>query len=118
MVVSQMNNLNEVLHRPEQHNNNSPSTNISLIRKTKQAYILLWKDFLQAYSNRHVVKWSIWWSFSTCGYLQIISYIQLLWQTGVSHGDKIYNGAVDSLYTIIGEQISCMFYTQYTFLDR
>nr|XP_034190001.1 thiamine transporter 2-like [Osmia lignaria]XP_034190002.1 thiamine transporter 2-like [Osmia lignaria] len=102
-TVSQSYSLSEVLHRPEQHNNNnSPSTNISLIRKIKQAYILLWKDFLQAYSNNHVVKWSIWWSFSTCGYLQIISYIQLLWQTGVSHGDRIYNGAVDSLYTIIG----------------
>ncbi|XP_076246763.1 thiamine transporter 2 [Calliopsis andreniformis] len=77
-------------------------TNISIVHKVRQAYALLWKDFLQAYSNSHVVKWSIWWSFSTCGYLQVSSYIQLLWQTAVSPGDKIYNGAVDSLYTIIG----------------
>ena len=76
-----------------------------MIRKVKEAYILLWKDFLQAYSNNHVIKWSIWWAFSTCGYLQVISYIQLLWQTAVVPGDKIYNGAVDALYTIIGKQI-------------
>ncbi|CAK9811223.1 Thiamine transporter 2 [Anthophora quadrimaculata] len=100
-TVFQENNLNPVLHRPTQYNQCSPSMNISLIRKVKDVYILLWKDFLQAYSNSHVVKWSIWWSFSTCGYLQVISYIQLLWKTAVSPGDKIYNGAVDSLYTII-----------------
>lgn len=79
-------------------------TNLPIVQKVRQAYMLLWKDFLLAYSNSHVVKWSMWWSFSTCGYLQIISYIQLLWQTAVSSGDNIYNGAVDSLYTIIGEQ--------------
>ncbi|CAD1474843.1 unnamed protein product, partial [Heterotrigona itama] len=94
------NDLNQVLHSSEQPEYSSP--NISLIHKVKDAYILLWKDFLQAYSNNHVVKWSIWWAFSTCGYLQVISYIQLLWQTTVVPGDKIYNGAVDALYTIIG----------------
>lgn len=99
-VVLQQNDLNQVLHNPEQPEYSSP--NISLIRKVKEAYILLWKDFLQAYSNNHVIKWSIWWAFSTCGYLQISSYIQLLWQTAVVPRDKIYNGAVDALYTIIG----------------
>lgn len=103
ITTAQSNDLNGVSHRPEDYNNySSPTTNISLPRKIKQAYILLWNDFLAAYSNNHVVKWSMWWSLSTCGYLQIISYIQLLWQTAVLPGDKIYNGAVDSLYTIIG----------------
>lgn len=57
---------------------------------------------MQAYSNCHVIKWSAWWAFSTCGYLQVISYMQLLWQTAVEPGAMIYNGAVDSLYTVIG----------------
>lgn len=99
-IVLQQNDINQVLHSSEQ--SECTSTNISLIHKVKEAYVLLWKDFLQAYLNSHVVKWSIWWSFSTCGYLQVISYIQLLWQTAVVPGDKIYNGAVDALYTIIG----------------
>ncbi|XP_076282411.1 thiamine transporter 1-like [Lasioglossum baleicum] len=80
----------------------SSNKKVSLIEKIRRAYVLLWKDFLAAYSNGHIVKWSIWWAFSTCGYLQISSYIQLLWQTAVSTEDKIYNGAVDALYTIIG----------------
>ncbi|XP_078039069.1 thiamine transporter 2 [Augochlora pura] len=75
---------------------------ISVVKKLRVAYALLWKDFKQAYSNGHIVKWSLWWSFSTCGYLQVTSYIQLLWQTAVSPQDKIYNGAVEALYTIIG----------------
>lgn len=74
-----------------------------LLRKIKNAYALLWKDFLQAYTNYRVAKWSIWWAMATCGYLQIISYIQLLWQTAVEPGDMIYNGAVDFFYAIIGE---------------
>ncbi|XP_012148490.2 thiamine transporter 2 [Megachile rotundata] len=102
-AVTTSHDVNGGSHRTEEHNNyNSPIKNISFLHKIKRAYVLLWNDFLVAYSNNHVLKWSMWWSFSTCGYLQIISYIQLLWQTAVLPGDKIYNGAVDSLYTIIG----------------
>lgn len=75
---------------------------LTLLRKIKNAYALLWKHFLQAYTNYRVAKWSIWWALATCGYLQIISYIQLLWQTAVEPGDMIYNGAVDFFYAIIG----------------
>ncbi|XP_076639695.1 thiamine transporter 2-like isoform X2 [Colletes latitarsis] len=92
-----------ISHTPEQHIGYTPvKTDNLLIQKVRQAYILLWKDCLQAYSNGHVVKWSLWWAFSTCGFLQISSYIQLLWRTAVSSGDNVYNGAVDALYTIIG----------------
>lgn len=94
---------NEVLSNSEQQSPYSILiTKPSLTHKIKQAYIFLWKDFLQAYTNSHVIKWSAWWAFSTCGYLQVISYMQLLWQTAVEPGAKIYNGAVDSIYTIIG----------------
>ncbi|KZC05194.1 Thiamine transporter 2 [Dufourea novaeangliae] len=95
--------VNEIPHIFEHHvEYASSNTKVSILHKVKQAYVLLWKDFLEAYSNWHVLKWSIWLSFSTCGYLQIISYIQLLWQTAVLPQAEIYNGAVDSLYTIIG----------------
>ncbi|XP_031830558.1 thiamine transporter 2 [Nomia melanderi] len=96
-------NLTVAPYISEQHIEHvSFNTKVSILHKIRQAYIFLWRDFLEAYSNKHVVKWSLWWAFSTCGYLQVVSYIQLLWQTAVSHDDKIYNGAVDSLYTIIG----------------
>jgi len=76
---------------------------LSLFHKIRTAYALLWKHFVQAYTNYRVIKWSAWWALSTCGYLQIVSYIQLLWQTAVQSDDKIYNGAVDFLYAILGE---------------
>ncbi|GAB1865589.1 Thiamine transporter 2 [Camponotus japonicus] len=78
------------------------NTEISQFRKIKNAYALLWRHFLQAYTNYRVVKLSIWWALATCGYLQVLSYAQLLWQDAVEKGDMIYNGAVDFLYAIIG----------------
>ncbi|KAL7306080.1 hypothetical protein TKK_0001536 [Trichogramma kaykai] len=75
--------------------------------KIKHAYYLLWEDFIKAYTNRHVVKWSLWWAFATCGYLQVISYIQVLWENAVKHTEpnsndfQIYNGAVEAVYTLI-----------------
>ena len=101
--ASQPDNLNQAPCVPEERAKyDSAEVNISILNKVRQAYVLLWKDFLGAYSNSHVILWSIWWSFSTCGFLQVSSYIQLLWQSAVTPQDKIYNGAVDSLYTIIG----------------
>jgi len=76
----------------------------SLLYKIKNAYALLWKHFVQAYTNFHVIKWSAWWALSTCGYLLITMYSQLLWQTAVKPNDRIYNGAVDFLYAIIGKE--------------
>lgn len=51
-----------------------------------------------------MIKWSAWWALATCGYLQIINYMQLLWQTAVGPDDMIYNGAVDFIYAIVGEE--------------
>ncbi|KAL6424323.1 hypothetical protein ACFW04_009848 [Cataglyphis niger] len=73
-----------------------------LFRKIKNAYNLLWKHFLQAYINYRVVKWSFWWALATCGYLQVSSYMQLLWIEAVKPYDSEYNGAVDFFYAIIG----------------
>ncbi|XP_001602920.1 thiamine transporter 2-like [Nasonia vitripennis] len=83
---------------------------IGFFVKVRHAYYLLWEDFKKAYTNKHVVKWSLWWAFATCGYLQVISYIQLLWEDASKSGRKdgsdeysytIYNGAVEAAYTII-----------------
>nr|XP_012222669.1 PREDICTED: thiamine transporter 2-like [Linepithema humile] len=73
-----------------------------LLRKIRNAYALLWKHFVQAYTDYRVVKWSVWWALATCGYLQVINYMQLLWQTAVGPNDMIYNGAVDFIYAIVG----------------
>jgi len=76
----------------------------TLLRKIKNAYLLLWQHFVLAYTNYHVIKWTIWWALSTCGYLLVVTYSQLLWQTAVKPDDKIYNGAVDFAYAILGKR--------------
>lgn len=101
----------ESLHNDENNTKNSTKCRCcsgfgsSLFLKLKTAYALLWKHFVQAYTNYRVIKWSVWWALSTCGYLQIISYTQLLWKTAVQPGDRIYNGAVDFSYSILGKEL-------------
>lgn len=69
----------------------------------KTAFQLLSKHFVKAYTDYHVLKWSLWWAFATCGHLQVINYIQLLWNSAVSEDDKLYNGAVDAILTLLGK---------------
>ncbi|XP_034248512.1 thiamine transporter 1-like isoform X2 [Thrips palmi] len=59
-------------------------------------------DFLSAYGNAHILKWSLWWASATCGYLQVTSYIQMLWQVTATQDQQLYNGVVDAAYTLIG----------------
>lgn len=79
-------------------------SSMSLLRKIRNAYALLWKHFVQAYTNYRVVKWSLWWALATCGYMQVLNYIQLLWKTAVKSDKEIYNGAVDFIYAIVGKE--------------
>ncbi|XP_067402215.1 thiamine transporter 1 isoform X1 [Emydura macquarii macquarii] len=63
----------------------------------------LWQDFLQCYSSRPMLCWSVWWSLSTCGYFQVINYVQGLWEMVVpSQSFKIYNGGVEAVSTLLG----------------
>ncbi|KAK2581194.1 hypothetical protein KPH14_007996 [Odynerus spinipes] len=101
--LSEIDNIDEPAidnqHKPQY---NPAEKSISTSLKVKRAFALLWQHFINAYTHRHVVKWSMWWALSTCGYLQVTSYAQLLWRTAVESSDEIYNGAVDAMYAIIG----------------
>jgi thiamine transporter 2/3 len=98
----QSNNSEELLRNKNMKRN-------SFLYKIKNAYALLWKHFVQAYTNYRVLKWSAWWALSTCGYLLITMYSQLLWQTAVKRNDRIYNGAVDFLYAIVGKEKALLY---------
>ncbi|KRZ60723.1 Folate transporter 1 [Trichinella nativa] len=59
----------------------------------------------KCYHSIFVIKWSIFWAISTCGYLQVVNYIQLLWSKLQDKNDNstVYNGiteAVNALYLI------------------
>lgn len=82
-----------------------------LTNRWKIAYYYLWKDFTSAYTNPYVVKWSFWWALSTCGFLQVLNYVQLVWdliitENNVNRNTEIYHGAVEAIYTVIGAAAS------------
>lgn len=65
---------------------------------------MLFRDFLQCYSCRPLLAWSLWWALATCGYFQVINYAQALWENvRPSHDYEIYNGYVETLSTLLGE---------------
>ncbi|KAI8129812.1 Folate transporter 1 [Lucilia cuprina] len=62
---------------------------------------LLWSHFSNAYTNIKVLQWSIWYAVGLCGYLQVISYVQLLWKDIKPNPDIAWNGAVDAIFTAL-----------------
>ncbi|XP_051283249.1 thiamine transporter 1 [Dicentrarchus labrax] len=64
---------------------------------------LLFEDFLHCYRCRPLLAWSLWWALATCGYFQVINYVQPLWENiRPSHDYEIYNGYVETLSTLLG----------------
>lgn len=60
-------------HKRNEHQFNTVS-------RTSAAATLLWTHFRNAYTNRKVLQWSLWYAVGLCGYLQVISYVQLVWK--------------------------------------
>ncbi|XP_048351276.1 thiamine transporter 1 isoform X2 [Sphaerodactylus townsendi] len=82
------------------HHRSSPQgQKVDIVKVIKE----LWKDFLQCYSSQPLLCWSVWWALSTCGYFQIINYVQGLWElVQPSQNSEIYNGGVEAVSTLLG----------------
>ncbi|XP_076159040.1 thiamine transporter 1 [Alosa pseudoharengus] len=64
---------------------------------------VLWEDFLQSYSCKTLLAWSVWWALSTCGYFQVVNYVQALWEKILPSSEfHIYNGYVETISTLLG----------------
>ncbi|XP_062274824.1 thiamine transporter 1 [Scomber scombrus] len=62
----------------------------------------LWRDFLQCYSSRQLLYWSVWWAMATCGYNQTVNYVQVLWEhVQPSQNFSIYNGGVEAASSLL-----------------
>ncbi|XP_053312853.1 thiamine transporter 1 [Spea bombifrons] len=87
------------------NNENSPADNRVEENTVNLLMVLriLWNDFLNCYSSRTLLCWSVWWALSTCGYCQVVNYVQGLWQNLAppSHSDS-YNGIVEGASTLLG----------------
>uniref|UniRef100_A0A1B0CHT6 Putative folate transporter 1-like aedes albopictus n=1 Tax=Lutzomyia longipalpis TaxID=7200 RepID=A0A1B0CHT6_LUTLO len=85
-----------------------PNADSSSIKEEKirfscqRAIVLLWQHFIAGYSNRTVFQWSLWWALAMCGFLQVQTYIQPLWQQ-IDYGrETFWNGAVEAILTLLG----------------
>ncbi|XP_058155980.1 thiamine transporter 2 isoform X2 [Dasypus novemcinctus] len=61
------------------------------------------QDLKECYSSKCLFYWSLWWTFSTAGFNQVLNYVQILWDyKAPSQSSTIYNGAVEALATFGG----------------
>ncbi|KAJ8916170.1 hypothetical protein NQ315_016309 [Exocentrus adspersus] len=71
--------------------------------KIRHAFVLMGIHFNNSFSNRYVLKWSLWFALSTCGFIQAQIYMQPLWSAIVDDpNEPIYNGAVEAVLTVLG----------------
>lgn len=61
---------------------------------------LLWHHFKTSFTNIEVLQWSLWYALGNCGFVQVTTYIQVLWNTVDDDQDMIWNGAVEALVTL------------------
>ncbi|XP_020373895.1 thiamine transporter 2-like [Rhincodon typus] len=62
----------------------------------------LWSDFKECYSSPRIFYWSVWWALATCGYNQVVNYIQVLWDhVEPSQNSTVYNGGVEAVSTFV-----------------
>ena len=93
---------------PDHTDHNSKSTKTPVHR-------LLWIDFTTAFSDTYTLKWSLWWAFATCGFFQVVNYIQPLWEAlAPPDSGLVYNGGVEALNALLG--IYFFFFTKVTML--
>uniref|UniRef100_A0A7E4VIU5 Thiamine transporter 2 n=1 Tax=Panagrellus redivivus TaxID=6233 RepID=A0A7E4VIU5_PANRE len=63
----------------------------------KDTMLSLKENLVIHYSNKSILKWSLWWAMATCGELQVGNYAQTLWgQLQDSDGDNNLNGFIEA----------------------
>ncbi|KAH8311297.1 hypothetical protein KR044_005451 [Drosophila immigrans] len=62
---------------------------------------LLWSHFRSAYSNPMVLQWSLWYAIALAGYLQVTTYMQVVWKSFEDEPTIVWNGGVDVALTAL-----------------
>lgn len=113
----EIDNVNLHLYVPSKSLGEVPDAKLSDdVDVPTQSFKLLWYKFCTAYSNSSVVIWSIWYAMGMCGYLQAVSYIQVLWMQIDSSQPVVWNGAVEAVNTLLGAGVSIL--AGYVYTDR
>lgn len=75
----------------------------------KRSMVHMFRDLKLCYSNKDLLRWSLWWAFATCGEFQVENYVQNLWDVIYpSHNHKTYNGGVIALSHLTGSLVAVM----------
>lgn len=61
-----------------------------------------------AYSNRHVLLWSVWYAVGICGFFQVIYYVQILWIHIDNRAEVMWNGALEAFTTLLGALVALL----------
>ncbi|KAJ8940041.1 hypothetical protein NQ314_010873 [Rhamnusium bicolor] len=81
----------------------------SCCTKINNAFVLMGTHFTNSFSNKYILKWSLWFSLSMCGFIQVYTYIQPLWTVTVDDpNESIYNGAVEAVLTVLGFMVALL----------
>lgn len=67
-----------------------------------RAVDLLWKHFLDSYSNLKVLQWSLWWALAMAGFLMVQIYVQFLWQEVNQSEEILFNAGAEAALTLFG----------------
>ncbi|XP_001359907.2 thiamine transporter 2 isoform X2 [Drosophila pseudoobscura] len=80
----------------------SPAT-----KQSFHAFQLLWTHFHSAYTNPTVLQWSLWYAMILAGFLQISTYMQVVWKS-YDEPTIAWNGAVDAALTALSAVFSLL----------
>ena len=73
----------------------------------KTTMYTMFQDFKLCYSDKELLRWSLWWAFATCGEFQDENFVQNLWDIIYpAHKHKIYNGAVTAISHLTGSLVA------------
>lgn len=82
------------------------NTNDQMLTSTKylKAFTLMKSHLVDSFTKRYTLKWSLWWSLTTAGFIQVQYYVQPLYsEIQKDETDPImYNGAIEAVATILG----------------
>ncbi|XP_030565762.1 thiamine transporter 1 [Drosophila novamexicana] len=82
---------------------------LSVAKKDRvQPIQLLWAHFHSAYTNPMVLQWSLWYAISLAGYLQVTTYMQVVWKSFENEPTIVWNGGVDAALTALAALFSLM----------
>ena len=82
---------------------------MSCFASWKRTMSVMFLDLKLCYSDKELLRWSLWWAFATCGEFQVENYVQNLWDVIYpSHNHKIYNGGVTAVSHLTGSLVAVM----------